>query len=147
MATIKEEIMSIAEAQGYEGEGGSTIADAVNALGSVMGGGGGGGADIMFVEFTNSEQQQTGYNFTSSKTAEEVYNHMIGGGLACIRVHSPYPASDIDDDYRCMLVTNVIKESNPARITAYAVSNGDMGNMLASIEDYGNVTTGHVEKS
>ena len=37
MATIKEEIMSIAEAQGYEGEGGSTIAEAVNALGSVMG--------------------------------------------------------------------------------------------------------------
>ena len=37
MKTIKEEIMSIAEAQGYEGEGGSTIAEAVNALGSVMG--------------------------------------------------------------------------------------------------------------
>lgn len=44
MSTIKEEIMSIAEAQGYEGEGGSTIAEAVNALGSVMGGGGSGGA-------------------------------------------------------------------------------------------------------
>ena len=58
MATIKEEIMSIAEAQGYEGEGGSTIAEAVNALGSVMGGGGSGGggdggAQLMIVHFTS----------------------------------------------------------------------------------------------
>lgn len=37
MATIKEEIMSIAEAQGYEGKSSGTIAEAVNALGSVMG--------------------------------------------------------------------------------------------------------------
>lgn len=39
MATIQQEIMSIAEAQGYEGDAPSTIAEAVNALGSVMGGG------------------------------------------------------------------------------------------------------------
>jgi len=35
--------MSIAEAQGYEGKSSGTIAEAVNALGSVMGGGGSGG--------------------------------------------------------------------------------------------------------
>lgn len=40
MATIKEEIMSIAEANGYEGDAPQTIAEAVNALGTVMGGGG-----------------------------------------------------------------------------------------------------------
>jgi len=37
MATIQQEIMSIAEAQGYEGKSSGTIAEAVNALGSVMG--------------------------------------------------------------------------------------------------------------
>lgn len=42
MATIKDEIVAIATEQGYEGDAPQTIAEAVNALGSVMGGGGGG---------------------------------------------------------------------------------------------------------
>ena len=46
MATKKEEIVAIAEAQGYEGDTPSTIAEAVNALGSVIGGGSGGGAGM-----------------------------------------------------------------------------------------------------
>lgn len=144
---ITDSIMKIANEKGYTGQNPQKISEAVNALGSVMGGGGSGGSAIMFVDFTNSEQQQTGYNFTSSKTAEEVYNHIIGGGLAYIRVHSPYPSSSLDDDYRCMPVTNVTKESNPARFSAFADSKSDAGNMRASIDDYNNVTTGHVEMS
>lgn len=74
MATIKEEIMSIAEAQGYEGEGGSTIAEAVNALGSVMGGGGGGSA-TMIVTITGY-----GSTYAADKTIAEIIEHVDSGG-------------------------------------------------------------------
>jgi len=42
MATKKEELAAIAEANGYDGDAPKTIAEAVNALGTVMSGGGGG---------------------------------------------------------------------------------------------------------
>ena len=68
MATIKEEIMSIAEAQGYEGEGGSTIAEAVNALGSVIGGGGSGGDAPLVVNFKEGN---------NGLVADKSYNEIV----------------------------------------------------------------------
>ena len=73
METIKEEIVPIAEAQGYEGEGGSTIAEAVNALGTVMGGGGsgGGGGELFIVKITVTNTQ-SGTTITADKTFAEI---------------------------------------------------------------------------
>ena len=80
MATIKEEIMSIAEAQGYEGEGGSTIAEAVNALGSVMGGGGSGGSDTMVVTITQGGITDGSITYAADKTIAEIIEHIDAGG-------------------------------------------------------------------
>lgn len=71
MATIKDEIVTIATEQGYEGDAPQTIAEAVNALGSVMGGGGGGGgAEPLFVHFTPTSYSPLTY--AADKTFEEI---------------------------------------------------------------------------
>ena len=75
MATIQQEIMTIAEAQGYEGKSGGTIAEAVNALSSVMGGGGGGGAEPLIVTISMNMGQ-----LSADKTAAEIVEHIDGGG-------------------------------------------------------------------
>lgn len=148
MATIKEEIMSIAEEQGYEGEAPQTIAGAVNALGTVMGGGGGGGANVMIVEFTDEVPQQTGSEFTSSKSAEEVYNHVMGGGIAFILCPYIYPDSDIEARNYLLPVCQVTKHSDSSANT-YTVGgsckNGDsFGSYVAEIIDNKNSgTTGY----
>lgn len=68
MATIQGEILNIAKANGYEGDAPKTIAGAVNALGSVMGGGGsGGGTEPFVVTFTES-----GSSVTADKTFTEI---------------------------------------------------------------------------
>ena len=76
MATIKEEIMSIAEAQGYDGDTPSTIAEAVNALGSVIGGGGsGGGSATMVVTISTNAGR-----LSADKTVAEIVEHIDSGG-------------------------------------------------------------------
>ena len=77
MATIQQEIMSIAEAQGYEGKSSGTIAEAVNALGTVMGGGGsgGGGSEPFVVTFTSG----AGSTRIADKTVAEIYNAAASG--------------------------------------------------------------------
>ena len=57
MSTIKDEILSIATEQGYEGDAPKTIAQAVNALGTVMGGGGGG--DIVYIHGEEDPEDDT----------------------------------------------------------------------------------------
>lgn len=74
MATIQQEIMSIAEANGYDGDAPKTIAEAVNALGTVMGGGGSGGGDPFVVTFTNA-----GSTYSADKTYTEVIEAMKAG--------------------------------------------------------------------
>ena len=71
MGTIQQEIAAIAAGQGYDGPAPTTIAEAVNALGSVMGGGGGGGgAEPLFVHFTYQSYDPETY--TADKTFEEI---------------------------------------------------------------------------
>ena len=91
MATKKEEIVAIAEAQGYEGDTPSTIAEAVNALGSVMGGGGsGGGGNLVKVTFSFSE---TG-PIIADKTNKEIYDLYSEGALIYFSLDGVFIPSD-----------------------------------------------------
>lgn len=111
MATKKEEIVAIAEAQGYEGDTPQTIAEAVNALGSVMGdyelpaatatmlGGvkvgdglsvesdgtlsASGGADIMRVTFTAYQTY-----WRANKESQEIVEHINNGGTVDLKLVS-----------------------------------------------------------
>lgn len=140
MSTIKDEILSIATEQGYEGDAPKTIAGAVNALGTVIGGGGGGGANVMIVEFTNEVPQQTGSEFTSSKSAEEVYNHVMSGGIAFILCPYIYPQSDVEAHSYLLPVCSVLKNSDSTYVVGGSCKNGDsFGSYVAEI----NGTTGY----
>lgn len=70
--------MSIAEAQGYEGDAPSTIAEAVNALGSVMGGGGSGGADTGLLVVHFGEQDDS---ITADKSFNEIASAIDAGQI------------------------------------------------------------------
>ena len=114
MATIQQEIMSIAEAQGYEGKSSGTIAEAVNALGSVMGdyelpvatsttlGGvkvgdglsvtndgtlsaSGGGSEPLIVHFTRQDS-----SYVADKTFDEVGEAVVAGRLVFAVIASFY---------------------------------------------------------
>lgn len=74
MATIKEELSAIAEGQGYEGEAPKTIAQAVNALGTVIGGGSG-GAEPLVVRFTMTSETEA----SADKTFTEVSDAVVAG--------------------------------------------------------------------
>lgn len=56
MATIKDEILSIATEQGYEGDAPKNIAQAVNALGTVIGGGGSGGGVALHITLNENAE-------------------------------------------------------------------------------------------
>lgn len=72
MATIKDEIVAIATEQGYEGDAPSTIAQAVNALGTVIGGGGsGGGGVIATFSLARDNMSATAGEFLSGEYAGE----------------------------------------------------------------------------
>lgn len=75
MATIKDEILSIATEQGYDGDAPQTIAQAVNALGTVIGGGGGGGAEPLVVRFTMTSETEA----SADKTFTEVSDAVVAG--------------------------------------------------------------------
>lgn len=66
MATIKDEILSIATEQGYEGDTPQTIAGAVNALGTVIGGGGGGGAGMIITATGGDETLTTDVTYADA---------------------------------------------------------------------------------
>jgi hypothetical protein len=104
MATIKEEIMSIAEKQGYEGEGGSTIAEAVNALGSVMGGGG----ECPVIPLTQTRDTSSG---------QLVY--AIADGCT-ITWNALRDAAKRGDDVRCVLDTGTYGNTN---VTVFHLDN------------------------
>lgn len=76
MATIQGEILDIAKANGYEGESPKTISEAVNALGTVMGGGGSGGSDALTVTFTGANGDAT---YTADKSKPEVIEAASSG--------------------------------------------------------------------
>jgi hypothetical protein len=67
--TTLDEVMNIAIANGYEGEYPKNIADAVAALGGVMGGGGGGGEGYTITESTRALMQEQTLEFNSSGDA------------------------------------------------------------------------------
>jgi hypothetical protein len=96
MATIQQEIMSIAEAQDYDGDAPSTIAQAVNALGSVIGGGGSGGAGVTFVDFTFN--QSTG-KYDASLTNKEICDLVDSGALVVGRWKSVSSGGSQTDCY------------------------------------------------
>lgn len=95
MATKKEELAAIAEAQGYEGDTPSTIAEAVNALGTVMGGGSGGGG-VTFVDFTFN--QSTG-KYDASLTNKEICDLVDSGALVVGRWKSVSSGGSQTDCY------------------------------------------------
>jgi hypothetical protein len=86
MATIKDEIVAIATEQGYEGDAPQTIAEAVNALGSVMGGGGSGGAEPFVVTFTNA-----GSTYSADKTFAEIVEAATAGKQVVGIYRSAFP--------------------------------------------------------
>lgn len=71
MATIKDEIAAIAAEQGYEGDAPQTIAQAVNALGTVMGGGSGGGGSAHVMSGFNGTFAAPGVMYCIEGTGEE----------------------------------------------------------------------------
>ena len=131
MATIKEEIMSIAEAQGYEGDGGSTIAEAVNALGSVMGGGGsGGGGNLVKVTISPNG---TG-PLIADKTNKEIYDLYHEGALIYFKIvgdhandYWTYTGGTITTSYDVYMLTS--NEGGPAnyKVNVYYLSANDNG--------------------
>ena len=90
MSTIKDEILSIATEQGYEGDAPQTIAGAVNALGTVIGGGGSGGG--MVIHVTCDDKYTT---YTADKTYEEILAYYEDGNTDIVLrfdpPRSPYP--------------------------------------------------------
>lgn len=78
MSTKKEELVAIAREGGYEGDMPSTIAEAINAVGSVAGGGSGGGMVVNLTGGYSSVDKGTGY-FTIDKTAAEIIEYLGSG--------------------------------------------------------------------
>jgi hypothetical protein len=99
------------------------------------------------VEFTNKVPQQTGAVFTSSKTAEEVYNHVMGGGIAFIQCPYLYDESGEGVEARTYLlqVCQVVKYADSNEKTFMvggACPGGDsFGSYIAEITDNKNSGT------
>lgn len=79
MSTIKDAITNIAVDAGYDGDKPQTIADAIEAYGTVAGGGGGGaGATLDIVYKLNSAQDAT---TQASHTVEEIDAFVEANGV------------------------------------------------------------------
>lgn len=70
MSTIKDAITAIATEAGYEGDKPQTIADAIEAYGTVAGGGGGSGP--LVIEF-----QADGSGATDAVTCDYTFNELV----------------------------------------------------------------------
>lgn len=119
MATIQQEIMNIAEAQGYEGDAPQTIAEAVNALGTVMGGGGsGGGGGGMVIHATGG-----GDTLTTDVTYEQVAAYIEAGNYDAVVIHDHSMGGFSNAAYTLGNMESLFDSSVGSRVTTYAFYN------------------------
>ena len=144
MATIQQEIMSIAEAQGYEGKSSGTIAEAVNALGSVIGGGGEGDAGVVFVDFTANQSGK----FDASLTNKEICDLADSGILVVGRAKSVESGGYRTDYYYYSLSYAIVnKGSNTYDIdfvgmSATGAQTGSVSLLITAIQNTSNADDG-----
>ena len=122
MSTIKDEIIGIAEEQGYEGEAPKTIAQAVNALGTVIGGGGG----IVAFDFTAQEGAQT--NYETDATCSEIYDAVDSGNLVFARV---YMTTSVSKQWITLPLTYISKPDSDS--SPYMLTFSGTSSMMASM--------------
>lgn len=86
MPTIKDTITTLATDAGYDGDRPQTIADAIEAYGTVAGGGGGGGGVVhLYIDWDDNDKHHFFYDseYTNPATAKEIYD-MFSGGAALV---------------------------------------------------------------
>jgi len=140
MGTKKDEILAIAKEQGYEGKSSGTIAEAVNALGSVIGGGGGGTSSALsLAHFEGSAEDIVALDWHAIFVP-----HEKGGdsGLWYPRVEIPVNipsgvgSPDLSDNPALLSVVTKLKNASSIYNKTYAFQYD------APVYNYGNIDGG-----